>query len=110
MVRRFGQMIGLDPNRLDEYRRYHDEIWPEIAGAIHAAGIRNYTIFHRDGTLFGTFEYHGPDDEFETRMEELARAPRMREWWDIMEPMQIPLADRTPGDWWATMEEVFHLD
>ena len=34
----------------------------------------------------------------------------MREWWDIMEPMQVPLEGRKPGAWWADMEEVFHID
>ena len=38
----------------------------------------------------------------------MAAAPRMREWWDIMEPMQEPLATRKEGEWWAEMEEVFH--
>ena len=43
-------------------------------------------------------------------MEQLAKAPRMREWWDIMEPMQRPHDDRQPGEWWARMDEVFHQD
>ena len=43
-------------------------------------------------------------------MDELARAPRMREWWDIMEPMQIPDPDRPEGSWWSEMKEVFHQD
>jgi L-rhamnose mutarotase len=109
-MRRFGQRLGLQPARLDEYKRYHARIWPEIADAIHAAGIRNYSIFHHEGQLFAYFEYVGPEHEFDERMKELARAPRMREWWDLMEPMQIPRADRKPGAWWADMEEVFHLD
>ncbi len=110
MVQRFGQVIGLNPQHLSEYRRAHQEIWPEIADALKEAGIYNYTIYHRDGLLFGTFEYHGPPDEFKLRMDQLAKAPRMREWWDWMEPMQIPLEDRSPEEWWANMEEVFHLD
>ena len=108
-MRRFGQVIGLDPARLVEYRRHHDEIWPEITDALRAASIRNYSIFYRDGQLFGTFEYSGPDDEFDQRMAALAALPRMREWWDLMEPMQRPLADRAPGEWWASLEEVFHF-
>jgi L-rhamnose mutarotase len=32
----------------------------------------------------------------------------MREWWDIMDPWQIPVEGRKPGDWWVDMEEVFH--
>jgi L-rhamnose mutarotase len=34
----------------------------------------------------------------------------MREWWDIMDPMQQPPEGREPGSWWANMEEVFHTD
>jgi L-rhamnose mutarotase len=43
-------------------------------------------------------------------MQVLAAAPRMREWWDIMEAMQIPVAGRASGEWWANMKEVFHFD
>jgi L-rhamnose mutarotase len=109
-VKRFGEVLGLEPGRLDEYRKHHAEIWPEIAEAIHAAGIRNYSIYYRDGQLFGYYEYHGPDDEFEARMQLIADAPRMKEWWDLMGSMQIPDPDRAPGSWWSPMEEVFHLD
>lgn len=109
-MKRFGQALGLDPARLEEYRRYHVAIWPEIARAIHEAGIRNYSIFHRKGMLFAYYEYVGPEDEYAARMEALARAPRMREWWDIMEPMQIPDPERDEGEWWSTMEEVFHQE
>jgi L-rhamnose mutarotase len=109
-MKRFGQRIGIDPSRLAEYRAYHARIWPEIEAAIREAGIRNYSIFHRDAQLFAYFEYHGPEAEFEARMAALASAPRMREWWDVMEPMQRPLEDRPPGSWWAPMDEVFHQD
>ena len=109
-MRRFGQRLGLRKEKLAEYRQYHAQIWPEIAEAIHAAGIRNYSIFHLAGELFGYYEYHGPEEEFEQRMAALAAAPRMREWWDLMEPMQIPDPDRPEGSWWSEMDEVFHQD
>lgn len=109
-MRRIGQVIGLDPERVEEYRRYHAKIWPEIEEAIHQAGIRNYSIYLEGDQLFAYLEYHGPDDEFDQRMEALAEAPRMREWWDIMEPMQRPFENRASGEWWKKMEEVFHQD
>lgn len=114
--RRFGRLVGLDPARLAEYKRYHVKIWPEIEAAIRRAGIANYTIFHLRGMLYAYYEYTGPEAEYAQRMKELAAAPRMREWWDIMEPMQRPLEFGPPGagrareEWWADMEEVFHLD
>jgi len=109
-IRRFGQVLGLKREKLAAYRAYHEEIWPEIAQAIREAGIENYSIFYREGQLFGYYEYHGPPEEYEARMDALARAPRMREWWDVMEAMQIPDPDRVPGTWWSDMDEVFHQD
>ena len=109
-MKRFGQLLGLRPERLEEYKQYHVKIWPEIEDAIAKAGIRNYSIFHFRGQLFAYYEYVGPAAEYEVRMKELAGAPRMREWWNIMEPMQVPLEDRRPDAWWTDMQEVFHQD
>lgn len=109
-MRRFGQVLGIRGECVDEYRRYHATIWPEIERAIRDAGIRNYSIFLRDEQLFAYFEYVGPDDEYQARMETLAGAPRMREWWDVMEAMQVPDPRREAGTWWTEMEEVFHQD
>ena len=108
MVKRIGQVIGIKPEIIEEYKRIHVKIWDEIADAISEAGITNYSIFLKDNQLFAYFEYTGPDDEFEARMQKLAAAPRMREWWDITEAMQVPLETRAEGEWWANMEEVFH--
>jgi L-rhamnose mutarotase len=108
-MKRIGATIGLRKECLEEYKRIHVKLWPEIEGAIKEAGIANYSIYYLDGQLFGYFEYTGPDEEFEARMKRLAAAPRMREWWDVTEPLQIPRPDRAPGDWWTTMTEVFHL-
>jgi len=85
-------------------------VWPEILGAISKAGIRNYSIFHFDGKLFAYYEYVGPEEEYAARMAELARAPRMREWWDVTDAMQVPVEGRAQGEWWANGKEVFHTD
>ncbi|MFO0807421.1 MAG: L-rhamnose mutarotase [Gemmataceae bacterium] len=104
---RIGRVVRIDVAKADEYRRYHDEIWPEILAALREAGIRNYSIFLKDDMLFSYYEYIGPPEELDARLKQAAAAPRMREWWDLMEPMQIPLPTRKPGEWWATMEPVF---
>ena len=109
-MKRFGQTLGVRPECIEEYRRYHANIWPEIAEAIETAGIRNYSIFLLGERLFAYYEYVGPEQEYAKHMEALAQAPRMREWWDIMEPMQIPDREREKGSWWSTMKEVFHQD
>jgi L-rhamnose mutarotase len=43
-------------------------------------------------------------------MAKMAADPTTQKWWAVMEPMQQPLETRAPGEWWAEMEEVFHLD
>lgn len=116
---RFGQRLGLAPGHYREYKRLHARIWPEIAAAIHAAGIRNYSIFHLPaggtgtpgpGELFGYYEYVGPPADYRARLQALAEAPRMRQWWDLMESMQIPHPARRADEWWAEMEQLFHQD
>ncbi len=109
-MKRVGMTVGLRKDVLDEYKRIHVKIWPEIEQAIQEAGITNYSIFYVDAQLFGYFEYTGPDAEYDARMRRLANAPRMREWWNITDAMQVPRPDRKPGDWWTMMEEVFHQD
>lgn len=109
-MKRFGQTVRLRPEIEEEYKRIHVKIWPEIEHAIRESGIRNYSIYLKDGIMFAYFEYIGPDDEFDARMETLGNAPRMQEWWAITKAMQIPLETRAEGEWWANMEEVFHQD
>ena len=107
---RHGFVLRIKPDRINEYKRYHADVWPEILAALSDAAITNYSIFLKDDFLFGYWEYIGPPNEYETRLAGVAQAPRMREWWDIMEDIQVPLETRAPGEWWAEMEEVFHLD
>ena len=58
--------------------------------------------------LYAYFEYTGND--FAADMAKMAAHPETQEWWSIMEPMQAPVGTRKKGEWWADMDEVFHLD
>jgi L-rhamnose mutarotase len=107
-MKRYGSVIGVRREVIQEYKNYHSAVWPEILDMIRKCNIRNYSIFLKDELLFGYFEYHGTD--FEADMAKMAADPRTQEWWKIMGPMQSPLESRAEGEWWASMEEVFHLD
>jgi L-rhamnose mutarotase len=107
-MRRYGQIIGLKPERYQEYVEYHAQVWPGVLKMIHDCNIRNYTIFHRDETLFAYFEYIG--ENFDVDMAKMAADSETQRWWAIMDPMQEPLEDRGQGGWWTNMEEVFHTD
>ncbi len=107
-MRRFGQLIRVKPERFKEYRDIHAKVWPEVLETIRRCHIRNYSIFHWKGQLFAYFEYDGAD--FAADMAKMAADPKTRDWWKITMPMQEPVPGRTEGDWWATMDEVFHTD
>ena len=107
-MKRFGQIIGVDPSQFERYKQYHAAVWPEVLGMITACNIKNYSIYHKDNFLFAYMEYTGED--FAADMAKMAADPKTLEWWDVMMPMQKPLSTRSEGEWWANMEEVFHLD
>ncbi len=109
-MQRMGMMIGLNGEKVAEYKRLHASVWPEILALISSCNIRNYTIFLREpeNILFGTWEYHGAD--FAADMAKMAADPKNGEWWAVCMPCQVPLETRAPGEWWAMMDEVFHLD
>ena len=107
-MKRFGQIIGVKPEHLESYKEYHAAVWPDVLDMITKCNIRNYSIFYKDGLLFAYFEYIGND--FAADMAKMAADPKTQEWWSVMEPMQQPVENRSEGEWWANMEEVFHLD
>jgi L-rhamnose mutarotase len=109
-MQRMGMVIGIKAETIPEYKRLHADVWPEVLATITAANIRNYSIFLREpeNIMFAYWEYHGSD--FAADSARIAADPVTRDWWAICGPMQIPLDTRKPGEWWASMEEVFHHD
>jgi L-rhamnose mutarotase len=107
-MKRYGQVIGIKPEHLERYKKYHAEVWPEVLTMIKNCNMQNYTIFYKDNLLYAYFEYTGK--AFSADMAKMAADPKTQEWWSVMEPMQEPVSARNHGEWWANMEEVFHMD
>lgn len=105
---RYGMVIGVRPEKLEEYKKLHAAVWPDVLAMIHDCNIRNYSIYYRDGLLFSYFEYVGED--YEADMARMAADPTTQKWWDLCMPCQAPVPTRAEGEWWAPMEEVFHTD
>ncbi|QTH43343.1 L-rhamnose mutarotase [Cohnella sp. LGH] len=66
-AQRYGSLIRVKEDKLEEYKRLHAKVWPDVLRMIKECHIKNYSI-------------------------------------------QQPLETRAEGEWWASMEEVFHLD
>lgn len=107
-MRRFGSVIAVKPEKLEDYKYHHAHIWPEINALISACNLRNYSIYYKDGLLFSYFEYVG--DDYEADMAKMVADPKNQLWWDLVKPFQEPLSTRKEGEWWADMEEVYHFD
>ena len=107
-MHRYGMVIKVKPEKIDEYKKLHADIWPEVLNKITECNIRNYSIYLIDNTLFSYYEYIGND--FNADMANMAADPITQKWWDVCKPCQAPLESRSEGEWWANMEEVFHLD
>ncbi|HYG23438.1 MAG TPA: L-rhamnose mutarotase [Verrucomicrobiae bacterium] len=112
-MKRYGSVIGVRAEKLEEYKQLHAAVWPDVLRMIKQCNIRNYSIFLRrlpDGEhyLFSYFEYTGTD--FAADMASMAADPATQRWWSVCIPCQKPLEDRSKDEWWAAMEEVFHLE
>lgn len=110
MGKRMGMVIGIKPEAIEEYKRLHAAVWPEVLARLKDSNISNYSIFLREpeNLLFGYWEYDGVD--FDADMAAIADDPRTRDWWAVCGPMQSPLDTRQPGEWWASMEQVFYME
>jgi len=107
-MQRYGSVIGVRPEKLEEYKKLHAAAWPDVLKMIGECNIRNYSIYYRDGLLFSYFEYIGSD--YSADMAKMAADPTTQKWWDVCKPCQAPLENRKEGEWWASAEEVFHCN
>jgi len=111
-VRRFGNVIGLRPEKKDDYVKLHAETWPGVLEQIRKSNIRNYSIYlaELEGKLylFSYFEYVG--DDFEADMAKMAEDPVTQRWWKETDPCQFRLPGTPDGQQWLNIPEVFHTD
>ncbi|MHC4461471.1 MAG: L-rhamnose mutarotase [Planctomycetota bacterium] len=112
-VKRYGDVLGVKPEKLEEYKQLHANVWPGVLKMIKECNIRNYSIYLRELEegkyyLFSYFEYTG--DDFEADMAKMAADPTTQKWWAVCMPCQTPIPTRKEGEWWANMQEVFHCE
>lgn len=103
-MEKYAFRMQLNPGMEDEYRRRHDEIWPELVGLLKQAGIEDYSI-HLDpetNALFGVLWRR--DDH---AMNDLPDHPVMRRWWAHMADMMATNPDSSPVA--VPLVPMFHL-
>lgn len=96
--------MQLKPGMAEEYRRRHDEIWPELSDLLRGAGIYDYSIFldPETGALFATLKLRE-----DNKRDVLPSHPIMRRWWDHMADIMEVEPDNKPREW--PLVPMFHL-
>jgi L-rhamnose mutarotase len=106
-VERVCFLLRVRPDRLEEYRRRHTEVWPEMLDALRATGWSNYSLFLRpDGLLVGYFET--PD--YQAALDGMASREVNARWQADMAPFFVNLGDRRPDEGFLRLEQVFYLE
>ena len=88
----------------EEYKKRHNEIWPELQVLIKASGISEYSIFLDPETnnLFGFYKVVDP-----VALADLPQQPIMQKWWQYMGDIMETNPDKSPVS--TLLQEVFYL-
>lgn len=103
-MEKYAFKMKLNPGMKAEYKRRHDEIWPELVALLTEAGVSDYSIHLDEETdiLFGVLwrrDDHG--------MADLPKHPVMQRWWAYMADVMETKADNEPVA--VPLETMFHM-
>jgi L-rhamnose mutarotase len=103
-MQRHAFKMFLNPGMKAEYKKRHDEIWPELVELLKQSGISNYSIFYDEDTniLFGYLERTNNHT-----MNDLPNHAIMKKWWNYMKDIMRYNADGTPTA--LAIEDVFYM-
>ena len=103
-MKKLAFKMQLFPGMREEYKKRHDEIWPELVALLKETGISDYSIFLDDSTnsLFGVMQVS--DQE---ALDKLPEHPVMKRWWAYMKDIMASNPDHSPVS--VPLESVFYL-
>ena len=110
MNRRFCLTLDLrdDPELIAEYKRYHEQVWPEIVQSIKDSGILDMEIYLLGTRMFMIIEVSN-GFSFEAKSEADRRNPKVQEWENLMWRFQRALPQAKPEEKWMRMDRIFKL-
>ena len=102
---RFAFKMKLKPGCVEEYRRRHDSIWPELAALLRKSGVADYSIFFDEetSTLFAVQKQSGASSS-----QDLGANEVVRRWWDYMSDIMETNPDKSPVS--IPLREVFWME
>jgi len=110
-TRRYCLTLDLkdDPASIAEYRKHHDEIWPEITRSIKDSGIHVMEIYLLGTRMFMIMEVN-ERFSFEAKAAADKSNALVQKWEQLMSKFQQTLPQAKPGEKWLLMERIFRID
>ena len=104
-MKRLAFKMKLFPGNIAEYKKRHDELWPELTDLLHATGISDYSIFldEESNVLFGKLTVDNISS-----LTSLPESPVMKKWWAYMEDIMVTNDDASPVS--IPLKQVFFMD
>ena len=106
-LKRVCFLLQVKPERLEEYKARHKEVWPRMLDALSETGWSNYSLFLRqDGLLVGYLE----TEDFAQCLKGMAEREVNQQWQAEMQGFFVDAGNRPADQQMMTLEEVFHLE
>lgn len=107
-MQRIGFLIKVKPGKLEEYKKLHNPIWPELAAALKDAGMRNYSLWlGPDGMEFGYLEV----DDWKATCAKLEKSDVHTRWQQLMQNyLDTDMDSGQAGQPVKMLEQVFMLE
>ena len=104
-MKRLAFKMYLKPGCEAEYKRRHNEIWPELVQLLKESGVSDYTIFLDEDTnlLFAVQKLKG-----DSSSQDIGENPVLQKWWDYMADIMDVNPDNSPVS--ISLKELFHMD
>ena len=105
IMQRIAFTMRIKPGTEEEYRRRHEQVWPEMLADLKKAGCQRYSIYARGLELFAYMEV----DDFQRYLSVMAESQASKRWEEYMSDILIREVDPATG-FPPVLPEVFHLD
>ena len=107
-MKRVGFLLQVRKDKIAEYKKHHQAVWPKMLDALSRNGWHNYSLFMReDGLLFG---YCETPESFQAALDGMAKEEVNTRWQELMAPYFEGTGGAPADESMVELEEVFHLD
>lgn len=106
-MKRFGLAVRLQPDKIDEYRRNHQQVWPEVEARFRKVGFRELDLFLHGDTAFLFLIYDGPKSLLDA-LAHYADDPRIQEWEDLNARCKFVEDDATENGF-SVLESIYQF-